>query len=356
MTKPNEQFWRDKKVYVTGHTGFKGSWLTIWLDKMGAQVTGFALEPNTVPSIFNELCLQTRCRSINANINDYKKLRDSIFDSCPDVIIHMAAQPIVADGYSDPKNTFQTNVIGTVNVLEVAREISWDCRVLVVSSDKCYENNEIGTAFKVGDSLGGHDPYSASKACTEIVTNAYRNSFFTDKNVHVASARAGNVIGGGDWSSDRLIPDAARAFSNNETLTIRNPNATRPWQHVLEPIFGYLKLIEALETNAALRAPFNFGPLSDGAATVKNVVEIFCEAWGDGKRYEISPQQLAIKEAELLTLDCNETFNKLNWHPKLNLTNSIQWTANWYKFFYNNPSSSALKEFTLSQISEYEAI
>ena len=240
----NKSFWKNKKVFITGHTGFKGSWLSIWLLEMGAEIYGYSLSTRTNPNLYDILELNKKMTSFSGDIRDYKKLKKVISRISPDILIHMAAQPLVRDSYNDPVYTYETNVLGTVNVLDVARHVNSIASILVVTSDKCYENIEKNYSYKESDNLGGYDPYSSSKGCAELVASAYYKSFFHQKAIGLATVRAGNVIGGGDWSKDRIIPDAIRAFSNDNDLIIRNPKAIRPWQFVLDPLFGYLLLIE----------------------------------------------------------------------------------------------------------------
>jgi len=347
-------FWRGKRVFLTGHTGFKGAWLGFWLSEMGAEVTGFSLAPETDPALFELLALDQLVTSVIGDIRDPDALRGAMVAAKPEIVLHLAAQPIVSTGYRDPAGTFATNVMGVVNLLETCREIDDDLAILVISSDKCYRNNDEGRAFRVGDPLGGRDPYSASKAGTEIVVGAYASSFFdTPDGSVLATARAGNVVGGGDWSLDRLLPDGARAFSRGEPLVLRNPLATRPWQHVVEPLYGYLMLVEAMVRDRAFSGPWNFGPSDRNHQAVGTLTELFAEAWGDGARVEISTDKQDWKEAATLALDCTDTNETLGWWPMLDLKSTVGWTANWYRAAYADPSAEAVRALTRAQIESY---
>lgn len=348
-------FWRGKRIFVTGHTGFKGSWLTLWLKRLGAQMAGYALAPRTDPAMFDMLKLDT---GIDHNLGD---IRDgtafthalTIFD--PDIVIHMAAQPIVSEGYSDPVATFDINVMGVVHLLEACRRLERDIPVIVISSDKCYLNEDKGEAFSVSDPLGGRDPYSASKAGTEIVTNAYRYSYFSAEGTpRIASARAGNVIGGGDYSVNRLLADGARSFARDEPFVLRNPAATRPWQHVLEPLYGYLVLTQSVATDRIFAAPWNFGPDAAGTRTVREVAETFAKAWQADCSVEITREPQAWHEAKTLGLDCLETVSKLGWKPVLETETALEWTAQWYRNAAKGATAIEMTDLTLSQIEWYE--
>lgn len=353
----NTDFWRGKNVFVTGHTGFKGSWLTLWLRMMGAKVTGYSLTPNTVPSLFEKLALKYDCDSYFEDINDVSTLRHLLLNSAPDVIFHLAAQPIVSVGYDDPTGTFRTNVMGVVNLLEACRELNGNIPIIIVSSDKCYENDGMGKRFMVGDALGGKDPYSASKACTEIVTQAYQCSFFNaEGSPRIASARAGNVVGGGDWSENRLLPDAAKAFQSRTSLFVRNRYSKRPWQHVLEPIFGYLMLAERLCADANFSGPWNFGPDISNNKNVEYVVEKFTQNWGGQQDIKFNDEQQSWKEATLLDLCCDKTEKLLGWKSVLGIDETIKWTANWYKNTQDENDTKKVREITLHQIHDYHAL
>ena len=347
-------FWRGKRVFLTGHTGFKGAWLAYWLQDMGAIVTGYSLAPETDPSMFELLGLADLIDSHIGNICDFETLRTAMLGAKPDVVLHLAAQTIVSTGYSDPVNTFSTNVMGVVNVLEVCREIGGDLPVLVVSSDKCYRNDDSGQRFKINDPLGGKDPYSASKAGTEIVVGAYTASYFNDPNgPRIASARAGNVVGGGDWSADRLLPDGARAFSQGLPLLLRNPLATRPWQHVIEPLHGYLMLVEAMVKDRSFARAWNFGPSDRNHVPVGDLANLFAKAWGEAGSIKITTDEQSWVEAKTLDLDCSETYQALAWRPVLNIEATALWTADWYRTVYADPSVDAVRAATRRQINDY---
>ena len=351
------EFWNNKKVFVTGLNGFKGTWLSLMLSLLKANTYGVSLPVSSTPAMFNVVNANTWVNHLVADVRNLSKLGDIVREIMPDVIIHMAAQPIVSEGFTSPVDTFSTNVMGTVNLLEVCRTILKDrkVQVIIVSSDKCYENNETNHPFRVGDPLGGKDPYSASKAGTEIVYKAFNESFFSEANlgVRIASARAGNVIGGGDWSEHRLIPDAAKAFSSNKILQIRRPNATRPWQHVIEPLIGYLKLAEKLNDSKFYSRSWNFGPDQRANADVKTIINLFREAWKSKTRIAIPKSNLGFQEAQSLSLDINETLLHLNLRNKISLERSIEMTASWYKAYYSTEKNNKMKKYTMDQISEF---
>lgn len=348
------EFWQGKKVFLTGHTGFKGAWLALWLSEMGAKVTGYALAPDTKPSLFDLLKLEETITSIIGDVRNPQDLRLAMIDCQPDVVLHLAAQPIVSTGYEDPVGTFETNIMGVVHLLEVCREFGGKLPVLIVSSDKCYKNNDGGRAFTITDPLGGKDPYSASKAGTEIVVGAYTASYFQDVDGPVvASARAGNVVGGGDWSLNRLLPDGARAFSENLPLVLRNPRATRPWQHVIEPLYGYLALVEAMSVSREFGRAWNFGPHNRNHQAVGVLAELFAKSWGSEARVEVTTSSQDWKEAETLDLDCSETNETLNWMPALSLDDTVSWTAGWYKKAHADLTTDNVRKLTLTQIEDY---
>lgn len=350
-------FWRGKRVFLTGHTGFKGGWLAHWLVQMGAEVTGFSLAPNTDPALFDALGLAQRLAHHVGDIRDAQHLRDTLIASEPDVVLHLAAQPIVSEGYDDPVGTFATNVMGVVHLLEACRALTRPAQVLVISSDKCYRNDNSGRAFQVTDPLGGHDPYSASKAGTEIVVGAYAASFFpADGPVRVASARAGNVVGGGDWSLNRLVPDGARCFAAGVPLTLRNPMATRPWQHVLEPLYGYLALVEAMAADAQFARPWNFGPVANTHEKVGRVADLMAQAWGAGAQVQVTTDAQDWEEARTLDIDSQDTLDTLKWAPVLDLPQTIDWTVDWYRHFYDAHDPDAVREMTQAQIDAYVAL
>jgi CDP-glucose 4,6-dehydratase len=349
-------FWRGKRVLLTGHTGFKGSWLAVWLQQMGSTVFGFALPPNTEPSLFTALGLERMLNHEVGDVRNANELNAAVRRAHPDILIHLAAQSIVSAGYDDPLRTFDTNIMGTANLLQACRLLKPDAAILVVSSDKCYLNQALGRPFREDDPLGGCDPYSASKAGTEIVTTAFRVSFFSSPDTpRVASARAGNVIGGGDWSADRLMPDLMRAFSSGRPAIIRNPRSTRPWQHVLEPLYGYLLLIQALAENRNFARAWNFGSGAAHAVAVSRIVDLAVTAWGGGAHSIIASEAPRFEEAESLVLDSSDALNLLGWAPSYNIESVVQLTVDWYRRFYEGGDRSQLTEAISQQIDDYVA-
>lgn len=340
---PNPSFWRGKRVFLTGHSGFKGGWMTLWLEALGAKVCGYSLKPDYSPNLYTIFNLASRCeRSIEADIRDYDTLAKAIRDCEPELVIHMAAQPLVRKSYREPLATIATNVDGTANVLEACRGVESVRGILIITTDKCYKNKETSQAYTEEDELGGRDIYSASKACAEIITHAYRQSFFENGQVSVVTARAGNVIGGGDWSEDRLVPDAARAFSNKEKLVIRSPKAVRPWQHVAEPVLGYLMLSKAMLERRPLSPAYNFGPDQALVAEVGRVVESFASHWKPTGEWCIEAPKEALHEATLLTLDSSRAKKELGWKPSFGFEDSIAHTAKWYRTYYEGQDAKAL--------------
>jgi CDP-glucose 4,6-dehydratase len=352
----NRSFWKGRRVFLTGHTGFKGSWLALWLNRLEANATGYALEPPTTPSLFVQAEVASEIKTICADIRDYSRLRSAIAECRPDVVIHMAAQSVVRRGYEDPIETFSSNVMGTVNLFEALRQIGQPCVVINVTSDKCYENKEWVWAYRENEPLGGHDPYSSSKACAELITSAFRDSYFLTKNVKgsgiaVASARAGNVIGGGDWTRDQLIPDLMRAFVAGQPCLIRNPFAIRPWQFVLEPLHGYLMLAEKLTEDAdRFSSSWNFGPVATDAKTVSWIADKLAGGWGDGASW-VRDSAAHPREAQYLKLDTAKASESLNWHPLLPLNMALDWIIEWYHAF---AAGDGLKSLTRKQIERYE--
>jgi CDP-glucose 4,6-dehydratase len=343
-------FWRDRKVLLTGHTGFKGAWMHTWLRGWGAEVTGYALAPNVLPNLWN--VVGGGARSIIADIRDEARLRQVVTETQPHIVIHMAAQALVRESYRDPLGTYATNVMGTANLLQACRAVRHLECVVIVTSDKVYENEGSGRAFVEGDRLGGHDPYSNSKACAELVTSSYRSSFFSD-GPPVASARAGNVIGGGDWSADRLIPDCMRALKSGVPVTLRYPDAIRPWQHVLEPLSGYLTLARALvQTPATAPQAVNFGPDPASFRSVHEVVDAFSERFG-GKPGWRRDDGVHPAEAPALTLSSALAGGSLDWRPSLDIDDSLSWTADWYRAHANGES---MLEVTEAQIARYQEL
>lgn len=351
-----KDFYKNKKILITGHTGFKGTWLTVILNSFGAEVMGYALVPDTYPSFFNVIKGETLCKSIIGDIRDIAKLYQQIKEFQPDIVFHLAAQPIVRRSYQIPAETFEVNAIGTANVLDGIRQLSKPCIAVMITTDKVYDNMESGRAYQESDRLGGYDPYSASKACAELVIDSYRKSFFNTKEYEkhqtsLASARAGNVIGGGDWAKDRLIPDIVRALAKKESIQIRNPKAVRPWQHVLEPLWGYLTLAMKMSENPVMYAEaYNFGPFPSDVLTVKEMAKLAVDIWGEGK---ISFPDLTDQphEAGLLSLDITKAEHVLSWKPKLNAQTALIFTLEWYKSYYNNDSN--MINITHNQIDTY---
>lgn len=356
--KVNPQFWRGRRVFLTGHTGFKGSWLSLWLSTLGADVTGFALAPPTSPSLFEQARVETCIRSIQGDIRDFVHLKNAIAECRPEVVLHLAAQSVVRAGYEDPIETYSSNVLGTVHVLEAIRRLKLHCAIVNVTSDKCYENREWIWGYREDEAMGGHDPYSNSKGCAELVTNAYRSSFFmpeklSDHGVALASARAGNAIGGGDWTSYQLIPDLMRAFLDRKACPIRNPSAYRPWQFVLEPLRGYLILAERLaEDGPRFASGWNFGPADADVRPVSWIADELAGLWGDGASWMLDPGAHP-HEAHALKLDATKAAIGLDWRPVLPLKKALAWITDWYKAFCRG---SDLKEFTLQQIQQYESL
>jgi CDP-glucose 4,6-dehydratase len=324
-------FWCGKKVFLTGHTGFKGAWASLLLRRLGADVYGYSLAPDHPSSLFVTAGIEGDVHHRIADIRDLDALRGALSEAKPDIVIHMAAQALVRLSYAEPVETFATNVMGTVNLLEAARHLPSVRAVLIVTSDKCYENNAKGTSFREDDRLGGSDPYSNSKACAELVTDAYRRSFFqTAGAAHVATARAGNVFGGGDWAADRLVPDAMRAFLRGEALRIRNPNSVRPWQHALDPVLGYLTLVERLASDESFIGGWNFGPDAASEVPVGTVVDQLIELWGDGAGW-VADEGPHPHEAAYLRLDCDKAHTQLSWTPRLDLAQGLRLTVEWYR-------------------------
>jgi CDP-glucose 4,6-dehydratase len=354
--KQLKDLYTGKKVFVTGHTGFKGAWLLIILQELGAMVKGYALSPEYENGLFDTIQPLPGLQSVIADIRDKDRLQKEIEVFQPDYIFHLAAQPLVRRSYQIPAETFEVNVTGTANLLEAVHALKKTCSVVIITTDKVYENKEQHILYNEEDRLGGYDPYSASKACAELVVSSFRNSFFnpTTFNAHhkaIASARAGNVIGGGDWSADRIIPDIIRSLEKNNIIEIRNPAAIRPWQHVLEPLTGYLLLAALLSRDyIKYSKAFNFGPHPDDHLPVKSFVEKAIEAWGSGAWKDISDKTQP-HEAGLLKLDIALAKKELDWHPKLKADHAIQWTIDWYR-----QPQNAKAEFTLQQIKTYLAL
>lgn len=351
----NIEFWRGKKVFLTGHTGFKGSWLSLWLQQLGAQVTGYALQPPTNPNLFQVANVAQGMTSIIGDIRDTEALSKAMRDAAPDIVIHMAAQPLVRYSYVNPVETYSTNVMGTVYLLEAVRQTPSVRAVVNVTSDKCYDNKEWIWGYRENEAMGGFDPYSSSKGCAELATSAYRNSFFhpekyADHRVALASGRAGNVIGGGDWADDRLIPDILRAISDNKPVVIRSPHAIRPWQHVLEPLSGYLLLAEKLCTQGIAYAEgWNFGPSDEDAKPVQWIVEQLTQQWGEGASWQLDGGE-HLHEAHYLKLDCSKAKMRLDWQPRWHLGYTLEMIVAWQQAWL---AKLDMRSFTLKQIEQY---
>ena len=350
--KVDSMFWKGRKVFVTGHTGFKGSWLSLWLQDMGAVVKGYALEPNTTPNLFTEANVAQNMDSEIGDVTDLDRICESMNAFNPEVLIHMAAQPLVRLSYKEPVLTYATNVMGTVNVLEAARKCTNLKAIVSVTTDKCYENKEWPWGYRESEPMGGDDPYSSSKGCAELVTAAYRKSFFNGTNcAALASARAGNVIGGGDWSTDRLIPDILRAFEKSESVIVRNPMSTRPWQHVLEPLSGYLVLAQHLyEKGSEFAEGWNFGPKDEDCKSVSWILDKMVAKWGKGATWELDKNNNP-HEAGFLKLDCSKASNHLNWHPKWQLEATLEMIINWHQKYMLGKN---IQELCLLEIAKFQ--
>jgi CDP-glucose 4,6-dehydratase len=350
-------FWKNKSVLLTGHTGFKGSWLSLWLSSMGANLTGFSLPPSTQPNLFNILNIEDSFQSIIGDIRHFDLLQKTVDKAKPEIIIHMAAQSLVRESYNSPIDTYSTNVMGTVHILEAAR-LSGSVRAVVnITSDKCYDNQERSDyGYTENDAMGGYDPYSNSKGCAELVTSAYRSSFFNSKtynnhHIAIASARAGNVIGGGDWAQNRLIPDFIRAITNKEELIIRNPLSIRPWQHVLEPLSGYLMLAQELYKEGAEYAEaWNFGPLEVEVKNVEWIANKLTHYWAEGSKFSKDHNIMNPHEANYLKLNIKKAMSKLKWQPRWDINETIKRTCLWYKANFNQKN---MREYSLNEIDEY---
>jgi CDP-glucose 4,6-dehydratase len=352
----NLEFWKGKKVFITGHTGFKGSWLSLWLKNLEVELTGYSLDSSDQKSFFQDAKIANGMNSIVGDICDLDSLKQAIIQSKPDIIIHMAAQALVRDSYSDPISTYRTNIMGTINVFEAARECDTVKSIINVTSDKCYENKERELGYKEDEPMGGFDPYSSSKGCAELIASAYRNSFFKPEGkINMASVRAGNVIGGGDWSKDRLIPDAIKAFYNNKKVLIRNPGAIRPWQFVLEPLRGYLMLAEKLYNGEyEYAAGWNFGPKHSDVRNVEWIIKNMCKNWGKSADWIYEKEKSgALHEANYLKLDITKAENILNWHPVLDINDTLELIIDWYKSFEKNENIS---QTSVNQIIKYQEL
>ncbi len=348
-----ENFYKNKKVLITGHSGFKGSWLSLWLSKLGAHVIGYSLLPQTNPAMFIELNISNYIhKSIEGDILDNNKLEKCFWEYKPEIVFHLAAQPLVKQSYLDPVLTYKTNVIGTLNVLESARKCESVKQFVNITTDKCYENTETKIGYKENDKLGGYDMYSSSKACSEILSSSYRRSFLAENGFSLATARAGNVIGGGDWADDRLIPDCVKSIAANKEIEIRNPKSIRPWQFVLEPLFGYLLLGKKLADEPhKFSQAYNFGPNDESALTVFDIVQKI-QQYSNNCKVKFTEKNNFLHEAKILTLNIEKTKEQLGWQPSLEVFEAIDKTLIWYKKFYEKNTN--MFEFTISQIEEYE--
>ena len=357
-----EGAYHNRIVLVTGHTGFKGAWLSIWLTRLGARVVGYSLEPPTTPNLFDSCGLRDQLRDIRDDIRDTERLISVIEEVRPDFIFHLAAAPLLLDSYENPVETFDVNVMGTVSILEAVRRSGWSCSIIAVSTDKCYSNREWEYAYRENDLLGGRDPYSASKAAMEIAVTSFRESFFTQLarkggSVRLASARAGNVLGGGDWAANRIVPDAVRALQSKQVLTVRSPNAVRPWQHVLEPLSGYLALGSALSRNGGetFAAAWNFGPHSSRMFTVTDLVERVIYVWGSGT-WVANPWANGQHEARMLRLSIDKASLRLGWRPVWDFEETVRRTVKWYASYLSGPQDrTAVYNLCVDDISAYES-
>lgn len=351
LYNPSENFWRNRSVFLTGHTGFKGGWIALWLTKLGAKVHGYSLAPPSQTNFFNETRLFEKIKqSINGDIRDLDKLSKAIHEAKPSVVIHMAAQSLVIKSYDSPVETFTTNLIGTINLMEAVRTTNSVEAIVNITTDKCYENQEWVWSYRENDRLGGRDPYSSSKACSELATLAYRESFFANSGIQIATARAGNVIGGGDWAKDRLVPDFLRAHDNGEVLNVRSPNAIRPWQHVLEPLCGYLLLSEKLVSkDYEYSEAWNFGPEEADSKPASWLVERLCENLINSRW--ILENKIQPHEAGILKLDSSKAKNKLNWRPRWALETALEKTVSWHQAWKKKES---MEKVSMKQIEAYE--
>jgi CDP-glucose 4,6-dehydratase len=354
----NIKFWQDKRVFITGHTGFKGAWLALWLQSLGAKVTGYSLNPPSEINMFEIANVSKNMDSIIGDVRDAQFLEQSLLAAEPDVVFHLAAQALVLQSYQAPVETFSTNVMGTVNLLEAVRKSTTVKSVVIVTSDKCYDNKEWHWGYRENDAMGGFDPYSSSKGCAELVTNSYRSSFFNPDKYHehgvaIASARAGNVIGGGDWADDRLIPDVVRAFTKHEPVKLRNPASIRPWQHILEPLGAYMLLAERLYANGKSYAEaWNFGPNETDTKSTGWLVERFANHWNQEASTLVEQGVEAEHEAVYLRLDCSKAHSKLGWYPVWTIDDALINVASWYQAYQQ---SEDMQAFSLNQIKQYQA-
>jgi CDP-glucose 4,6-dehydratase len=346
-------FWHGKRVLITGHTGFKGGWLAIWLNRMGCHVTGLSLEPATQPVLFELANISGICENYFGDIRDRHKLQSFFDQSRPEIVFHLAAQALVRESYKDPLETFSTNTMGTANVLEALRHCTSVKATVLITTDKVYSNLERPEPYKEHDRLGGHDPYSASKAASELIIDSYRKSYLKAQGISVASARAGNVIGGGDWAIDRLIPDAIRAWSNKRSLDIRNPDSIRPWQHVLEPLRAYIILAQQLAANPDLASAYNFGPDIEEAASVRQVIELAQSTWGDQSFVRWGQSEISLHEAGILRLDTSKSQNEIGIKAVWNINQAVEKTVQWYKKLNQGADAQSLCDSDINDFESY---
>ena len=350
MRTVNNCFWEGKRVFLTGHTGFKGSWLSIWLTEMGALVKGYSLRPNTEPNLFDLANVAHGIKSEFGDIRNYNDLKLSLESFSPEIILHLASQPLVRESYEDPLGTYETNVMGTANLLQASRNLTDLRSIVIVTTDKCYENKEWEWGYRENEAMGGYDPYSSSKGCVELVTSAFRRSFFRSTRVAIASARAGNVIGGGDWSKDRLIPDVLKSYNEGKQVVIRNPKSTRPWQHVIEPLSGYLILAEELYYNGqAFAEPFNFGPRNEDCQSVESILNYINKNWRDCPGWRLDEESNP-HESRALKLDISKAKDRLDWAPKWNLESTIKRIIDWNNAFIRQDD---MRKFCINEIKSY---
>ena len=354
-SKSLSKFWKGKKVFLTGHTGFKGTWFSIFLNLLGAKVMGYSLKPNTGPNFYNLIKLnKLNHKSVIGDIRDYNKLKKSILKFSPDFVVHMAAQPLVRESYVNPKYTYEVNTMGTINILNILNDINFIKSALIITTDKVYSNDNKKNFFKEDDLLNGTDPYSNSKSCSELAVNSYNKSFFKEKKIFVATARAGNVIGGGDFSKDRIIPDYFRSLLKNQEIILRSPNSIRPWQHVLDPLYGYLLLLERLHNKQVIGgSSFNFGPNNNSNKTVNEVINLINKNFGNSVKIIKKNNNLkSYKESKVLMLNSKKSQKLLKWKSKYDLEQSIKLTSNWFKQYIDKKNKNIL-EVTQDQIRNY---
>lgn len=346
----NKEFWKNRKVFITGHNGFKGTWLCEILNFLGSEVMGYSLECCSEQSAYKIIGTENRVKSETGDVRDYEHIYKSIFDFEPEIVFHLAAQPIVRESYINPRYTYDTNVMGTVNILEAIRNTDSVKSVVHITTDKVYDNKEWCWGYRETDVLDGFDPYSNSKSCSELVTHSYIRSFFSERNISVSTARAGNVIGGGDFAADRIIPDCVRAAVNGEKIIIRNPYSVRPYQHVLEPLFAYMMIAEKQYEDRSYSGNYNIGPKPEDCVTTGEIADLFCSSWGDEALWINVSGKNASHEANFLKLDCSKIQNTFEWKPLWNISDSVNKTVEWYKAYINKKD---MFEITIDQIKKY---